>query len=260
MSLRICVLASGSSGNCIFVGSERFGLLIDGGLSGRETTRRLESAGVGPSCLRGLCLSHEHADHTAGVAILHRRFGLPIYANRGTIEALASDADFSNLPWRVFTSGQAFELEDLTVEPFPVSHDAYEPVGFVIRSGTASVGIVTDMGADTILVRERLRPCNALLVEANHEERLLRDSQRPWSLKQRILGRQGHLSNAGLAALLSEIAGPHLRHVFLVHLSEECNRPHLAVRAARTALDQVGQSHTHVHLTYPDRISEMIWL
>ncbi|HOW97812.1 MAG TPA: MBL fold metallo-hydrolase [Kiritimatiellia bacterium] len=258
MSLQVCVLASGSSGNCIFVGSTRTGILIDAGLSGKETLRRLDLLEIPAARIRAVCVSHEHNDHTAGLRALQRRHGLDLYANTGTIEALQRNPDLNDLAWKVFSTGFAFSIGDLTVEPFAVSHDAYEPVGFVIAAGRERVGIATDIGVATGLVRERLKGCRVLVIESNHDERLLLEAERPWQLKQRIAGRQGHLSNASAARLVCELAGPELEHVFLVHLSEECNRQDLALKTARQMLDQAGHARIGVSLTFPDRVSE-IW-
>lgn len=257
MSLRICVLASGSSGNCIYVGSEQTGLLIDAGLSGRETLQRLGELQLGPEHIRAICISHEHNDHTAGLRTLHRRFGIPLYANSGTIEALQQDPEMNELSWQIFSTGSTFTIGDLTLEPFSVPHDAFEPVGFVIGFRDHRIGIATDIGVPTTLVRERLKGCRVLVLECNHDERLLQEANRPWHLKQRIRGRQGHLSNDSAARLMTELAGPELEQVFLAHLSEDCNRQDLAFDTVRRTLNRSGYGHVRVSLTYPERISEL---
>jgi phosphoribosyl 1,2-cyclic phosphodiesterase len=258
MSLRICILASGSSGNCTFVASASSAILVDAGLCAREIRRRLEGLAVRPEDLAAVCVSHEHSDHTTGLRILSRKHGVPLYANAGTIEALSREDELKDLPWRVFTTGQPFHIGDLLVEPFSVPHDAYDPVGFVISGGGGRVGVVTDIGVATSLVRERLKHCQALVVESNHDEQMLQEARRPWHLKQRILGRQGHLSNRSAGELVAEVASPTLSHVFLAHLSQECNRHDLAVQTVRQHLSRAGHVHVRVCLTYPDRPSE-IW-
>jgi phosphoribosyl 1,2-cyclic phosphodiesterase len=260
MALTICVLASGSSANCIYVGSEQTSILVDAGLSGKETERRLETIGVPLDRIHAICLTHEHDDHRAALGILHRRVGASLYANSGTIEAIEREQKDKPLPWQVFTTGAAFGIGDLRLEPFSVPHDSYDPVGFIISWGVTRVGVVTDMGMATTLTRQRLRNCHALVVEANHDEDLLKDADRPWALKQRILGSQGHLSNRQAAELLTEVAWPELRAVFLAHLSAECNKPDLAVRTIRQALDQSGHAHVDIKLTYADRPSEVVRL
>jgi phosphoribosyl 1,2-cyclic phosphodiesterase len=212
---------------------------------------------VAPAAITAVCFTHEHSDHTAGLGILQRRGGLSLYANSGTIEGIDRREGRGELRWNVFTTGEPFRIGDLVLAPFSVPHDAYDPVGFVISAGEARAGIVTDMGTVTGLIRERLRPCHALVVESNHDEALLRDAERPWHLKQRIFGRQGHLSNAHAAELVAEIAGDHLDVVFLAHLSAECNRPELALQATQAALRNRGLATVNVKLALADGVSEM---
>ncbi len=256
--MKLCVLGSGSSGNCTFVASGATRILIDAGLSGRETERRLAEIGESSVDINAICLTHEHGDHIAGLGVLHSRFGIPLYANGGTIESLSRIPRLAGIEWRVFSTGSAFEVGDLRIEPFSVSHDAYEPVGFIVSSPGMRAGIVTDIGVSTHLVRERLRGCRALVVEFNHDESLLSDAQRPWFLKQRIAGRQGHMSNQSAAEMIAEVAGPDLLCVFLSHLSLDCNRPDLALKTARAALAGRGLDGVRVELTTADRISQ-VW-
>jgi len=258
MTVELCVLASGSSGNCTMIRAGGSVLLIDAGISAKEIMRRMELAGVKPEMVKGVCISHEHSDHVAGIMSFHQRFNIPIYTNRGTSEALARSSAFEQLACRIFSTGQPFTVEEFTVEPFSVPHDAYEPVGFVVTVGEVKIGVVTDMGMATTLIRTRLKSCRAVVVESNHDEKLLRDAKRPEYLKQRILGRQGHLSNKAAMELLTEIAGPHLEAAFLAHLSEDCNDGDLALHTARTGMHKAGHTHVHLHLTYRDQISA-IW-
>jgi phosphoribosyl 1,2-cyclic phosphodiesterase len=256
MGLQICVLASGSSGNCTLVRSADTALLVDAGLSARETGKRLEAVGVKLGQVAGICISHEHSDHTHGARVLHQRHGLPLYANRGTFEGM--EEELQQLSWQIFTTGCAFQVGSLRVEPFMVPHDANEPVGFVVGDGVTRVGIATDMGCVTHLVRERLRPCRAIVLEANHDVEMLQDSDRPWQLKQRILGRQGHLSNETAADLIADIAGPGLEQIFLAHLSEECNCAELALQTAVQRLEKLGHRHIRVSMSYRHQVSD-IW-
>lgn len=260
MPLRVCVLASGSSGNCVYVGSEQTQILIDAGLSCREIGNRLGSIGVALSDLQAVCLTHEHEDHRTSLGVLQRRMGMALYANGGTVEALTRNGKLQDAQWTVFTTGTAFEIGDLELEPFSVPHDSYDPVGFVLSCGDVRVGMVTDMGVVTGLIRQRLSGCRMAIIESNHDKQLLQDADRPWPLKQRIAGRQGHLSNEQAGALAAEIAGPTLQHVLLAHLSADCNRPELALKTVRRALDAEGHAHVNVALTYPDRISDIIEL
>lgn len=258
MGITLCILGSGSAGNCILFGSAATRMLIDAGLSGRETVRRLEVIGVDPATLQAVCVTHEHGDHIAGLRALRTRFGLELYANSGTIDSIRTDDSARDLKWRVFATGFPFDIGDIRVEPFSVPHDACEPVGFILSAGGIRAGIVTDIGVVTHLVRERLRQCEVLVLESNHDEQLLRASPRPWQLKQRIAGRQGHLSNQTAADLIVEVAGERLTDVFLAHISAECNQPELALKTIRTVLCDKGLSRIRLRLTYPDRVSD-VW-
>ena len=258
MSVEVCVLASGSSGNCTLVRSGDSVLLIDAGISGTEIFRRADALGVAPGMVVGICVSHEHSDHVSGIGRIHQQHAIPVYTNRGTSEAMARKPELRDIAYRIFSTGQPFEVGPFTVEPFSVPHDAYEPVGFIVTAAGCRVGVVTDMGIVTALIRERLKNCRAVVVEANHDEQLLRLAKRPEFLKQRIRGRQGHLSNQAATDLVTHIAGPHLEAVFLAHLSEDCNKPEIAMHLVRTGLNRAGHVHVDVHLTYPDQPS-VVW-
>ncbi len=257
MSLKICILASGSTGNSTYIASENTAILIDAGLSRAQISQRLNDVGVDVNIINGICVSHEHSDHTKGLKVLHTRHEIPLYANAATAEA-ASKSMKSELSWNIFTNGYQFEIGDLAIEAFSVPHDAYDPVGFVITCKGVRVGVVTDIGMPTNLVRQRLQACHAMVLESNHDEVLLQQAPRPWSLKQRIMSRQGHLSNTAAAGLVQEVASPDLQQVFLAHLSEDCNRGDLAVRTMEKGLAGVGFTNVRVDLGYPDRISA-VW-
>ena len=258
MAIQVCVLASGSAANCISVASPTTRILIDAGMSARETERRCGELGLDLASVAAICVTHEHDDHRGGLRVLHRRYGMALYANRGTIDALARDERLRSLDWRIFTTGQAFTVGDLELMPFSVPHDSYDPVGFVVCGGGRRIGIVTDMGMATSLIRERLSGCDLIVMESNYDDDMLRDSPRPWSLKQRIIGRQGHLSNAQAGELLAQVAGPQLRAVILSHLSAECNHPTHALHTVRGALERAGHGHVEVKLAYADRVSETV--
>ena len=251
--LRVCVLASGSSGNCIHVETPTTALLIDAGLSARETLRRMALAGLDPARIQAICITHEHSDHVAGLRNLSKKLNARLYANSETARHIRNG---DGLPWNLFTSGSSFAVGDIDLLPFPLPHDAYDPVGFVLTSGASRLGIATDLGIATSVARERLRGCQLVILEANHDEDLVHSCTRPWSLKQRILGRQGHLSNEMAAALLADIAGDTLRQVFLAHLSRECNDLERALHAVRSHLLSAGLGHIQILPTHPDRPSE----
>jgi phosphoribosyl 1,2-cyclic phosphodiesterase len=256
--MNVCVLASGSSGNCTWIGSGGRGLLVDAGASARQVEARLKDMSLTLSSVAGICVTHEHGDHVAGLRTLHQRHGVPLFANAGTIEVVDRANPAGTLAWNVFETGQPFRVADFDVTPFAVPHDCCEPVGFVIGDGRTRTGIVTDMGVATHLVRERLRGCDVLVLEANHDEDLLRNADRPWSLKQRIAGPQGHLSNRQAGELAAELAGPNTRCVFLAHLSADCNDPALARVTVRRILDARGLAGVAVELTYPDKPSRLV--
>lgn len=251
MKLKFCVLGSGSTGNCALVASERTVVLVDAGLSCREICRRIGSAGFRFEDICAVCITHEHYDHISGLATLQKRHNISLYANTATVEALVMREKCEGLKWAVFTTGHPFEIGDLTIEPFTVPHDSYDPVGFVVRTGQIRLGIVTDIGMPTSLVREKLGRCSALIVESNHDEKMLEQSNRPWSLKQRIAGRQGHLSNSQACRLVADVAGPSLRMVILAHLSRECNHPDLAIAAMKTALEGIGRADVAIVAASP---------
>ncbi len=258
MSLEVCVLASGSSGNSIYVASDKTRILIDAGLSAKQVAVRLDQIGVVPESIAGICVSHEHGDHIAGIRVLQKRHGIPVYANAGTLSGIMRQPKSDEITAKVFQTGSPFEIGDITIEPFSVPHDAYEPVGFRLQTGETSVGIVTDLGMATALVREKLKGCHVIIVESNHDEDLLQEAPRPWPLKQRIRSRQGHLSNMGAAQLIAECATDALEHVFLSHLSSDCNTPDTALQTVASQLRLDGLGHIKLEISHASHISS-VW-
>lgn len=258
MGLRVCVLASGSTGNCTYVGNDDTGILIDGGVSGRVTAERLREIGVDPEQLQALCVTHDHGDHYSCLGVLQRKFNLALYANAGTIEGLDRVPKLQGLEWNVFTTGHAFQIGSLTIEPFRVPHDAYDPVAFIVRDDGGKIGICTDLGLPTSLAQQKLKGCQVVVLETNHDEAMLRDSNRPWSLKQRISGRNGHLSNNQAVTLLEGFLGPHLHTVVMAHLSQDCNTESMAMHTIKEALRLKGYEHVRVELAYADRCSALV--
>jgi phosphoribosyl 1,2-cyclic phosphodiesterase len=230
VGLEVTILGSGSAGNCTLIETEHTAILVDAGLSGRQITHRLETLGRAIADIDAILLTHEHTDHTRALGVLCKNRPIPVFANRLTAEAVASEATFK-FSWRLFSTGHPFEVGDFTVESFSVPHDAYDPVGFAIHTGSQAVGVLTDLGHATKLVVERMRAMDVLVLESNHDMKLLQeDTIRPWALKQRIMSRHGHLSNDAAATLAGEVCSDRLRHVFLAHLSRDCNRPEIAQR------------------------------
>lgn len=258
MGLKVCVLASGSSGNCLYIGNETTHVLVDAGVSCRCILERLTDIGVEPSQINGLCVTHEHGDHQKSLGALQRKLGMPLYGNAGTVEAIGRSAKHNGLEWQVFTTGHPFRIGNISVMPFRVPHDSYDPVGFTFRDADSCVGVCTDLGMATDLVRDSLRGCDVLVLETNHDDELLLASQRPWSLKQRVLGRKGHLSNEKAAVLLCDIWHTGLRSVFLAHVSRDCNRPELALEVLARAVAGKSGHGIQFYATYPDRRSDVV--
>lgn len=246
---RLTILGSGSSGNCAYLETAGSRVLVDAGFSVRQIRQRLASIGRVPESLTGILITHEHSDHIQGAAALSQKLGVPLYCNRFTGEAIEYLAKVK-LDLRVFATGASFELGDLVIETFAVPHDAQDPVGFLIRTTSGNIGFLTDLGHATRLVLERVRRANVLVLESNHDVKLLQDCpHRPWSLKQRILSRHGHLSNEAAADAAEEIMSAELRHLYLGHLSRECNRPELAHQVMDSRLKRIGAHHVRLEVT-----------
>jgi phosphoribosyl 1,2-cyclic phosphodiesterase len=247
--VRLTILGSGSAGNCAYVETDETRLLIDAGFSLRQIRKRLELIGRVPENLTGILITHEHSDHVQSLPMMSEKLGIPIYCNRPTQEAVEYQYQ-TRLPCRLFSTGASFEVGDIVVETFTVPHDAQDPVGFLLRTAAGNIGFLTDLGHTTRLVLERVRPAHALVLEANHDVKLLQDCpRRPWSLKQRILGRHGHLSNEGAADAAEQIMSAELRHLYLGHLSRECNRPELAHSVMSQRLQTMGATHVRLEVT-----------
>lgn len=238
----VITLGSGSAGNSMLVRGASSAFLVDAGLSAKQLSVRLQACGVRVEDLSGVLLTHEHQDHCGGLKVLMNRCRFPVYCNPMTARAM-SDAGFPHANWQLFQNGCAFTLSEFTILPFQVPHDAADPVGFRISSRGACLGVLTDLGYATRNVFDVLKGIQALLIETNYDEQLLQqDMRRPWSVKQRIQSRHGHLSNAAAARVVDELDAPELRHVILGHLSRDCNAPHLAETCVRTALETRGRA------------------
>ncbi len=247
--VRLTILGSGSGGNCAYLETEETRILVDAGFSLRQIRQRLASIGRTPENLTGILITHEHSDHIQGLTVLSQKLQVPVFCNRPTHDAIAEQLE-SPPGGHIFETGATFEIGDLVVETFSVPHDAQEPVGFLIRTPAGNIGFLTDLGHATRLVLERVRKANVLLLESNHDIKLLQDCpNRPWSLKQRILSRHGHLSNEAAAEAAEQIASAELRHLYLGHLSRECNRPELAFGVVSERLLRIGATHMRVELT-----------
>ncbi|WP_303721200.1 MBL fold metallo-hydrolase [Malonomonas rubra] len=238
--MRVCLLASGSRGNSALVEADGCRILIDAGLSGREIERRLQELGLAGDDLHAILVTHEHHDHVGGVGPLARRYNLPVYIDQQTYTALPKLGTIADL--QLFTAGDKFDCRDLAIRSFSTTHDAINPVGFVIESVEGRIGYATDLGMSTRLVSDQLQGCRVLVLEANHDEQMLLDGPYPWPLKQRIRGRHGHLSNNESRRLLQEVSWPGLEALFLAHLSEENNCPDLVAETFRQFMSQHGHA------------------
>jgi phosphoribosyl 1,2-cyclic phosphodiesterase len=238
MALRFRILGSGSSGNAALLSSDDTCVLVDAGFSVRKLGELLAAAGESWDKIDAIFLTHEHSDHAAALTGLARHARIQVFANRPTAEAVQRGLKH-RINWQVFETGGTFRFRDFEVQSFTVPHDAQDPVGFLIAHGhddllspRRRVAWLTDLGHAPAHVREHIREADVLVVEANHCPVMLQaDTRRPWSTKQRISGRHGHLSNTAARELLESITRPRWRHVFLTHLSRDCNSP-AAVEAA----------------------------
>lgn len=254
-SIRVCPLASGSKGNSLFVSFDDTCILVDAGLSGIEIERRLESIDVNPGCLTAIIITHEHTDHIRGAGVLSRRYNLPVHMSLKTYEACSGLGKIDNLCF--FECGKPFLMDQILVSPFSISHDAVDPAGMTFEYETYKIGIATDLGIATNLVKTHLKDCCVLYLESNHDLQMLMNGSYPWHLKQRIKGRTGHLSNMDTGELLAELLTDRLKHVILAHLSEENNCPQKAVVEISRFLNG---SAVGLHVAGPEKAGVLIQL
>lgn len=251
----ICVLGSGSKGNCTYVRADKVHCLVDAGLRYDDLRNRLEAIGADICDIRHILITHEHNDHISGLRKFTKKHQVTVHVNASTYLKISSElpADYS-----INVFDNPFKIDDINVTPFPVSHDAVDPVAYCFQYGTKKISVLTDTGYATNLVKEHIRGSNALVLETNHDEDMLRTGAYPWPLKQRISGKLGHLSNRQAADTLSEIAGENLQHVFLAHLSAENNSPALAWKTVHAVLPVANKPS--LLMTHQDRVSELIHL
>lgn len=229
--MKLCSIASGSSGNCIFAGSDSTSVLIDAGISGKRVENGLNTIGFTGRDLDGILITHEHSDHIKGLGVLARKLHLPIYATVGTIDAILGCSSLGKFPDSIFRevrADEAFKIGDLNIDPFTISHDAVEPVGYRISHNNSSVGIATDLGKYDEYIIRHLEGLDALLLEANHDVNMLQVGSYPYYLKQRILSDKGHLSNCSAGQLLCKLLHDGMKEIMLGHLSRENNYEALA--------------------------------
>ena len=273
MSVKLTILGSGSSGNCAYVETGETRILVDAGFSPLQIRKRLATIGKTPENLSAILVTHEHSDHIAGILGLADKFHIPVFCNRGTqdgtIWAMKAKWDSKKKPafesvdgtvhlkkqvdWRLFETGASFEIGDVGIETFSIPHDAQDPVGFTLRTASGTIGFATDLGHVTKLVLERIRAANVLVLESNHDVKMLQDCpRRSWALKQRILGRHGHISNVTAAETVAQIMSAGLRQLYLAHLSRECNTPRLAEHVMAEQLHHIGAKHVQLQIAGQD--------
>ena len=250
--IRIVVLGSGSKGNAAVVECAGTRLLIDAGLSAKQLTARLLQVGIEPPTLAGILLSHEHGDHVRGLKVFLKQWSLPVYCTTHT-GLVVREAVIREGKWKHFEAGQPFTIGGAVIHTTSLQHDAVDPVGFVIGNGSRRIGVISDVGDVTRNLTESLRGVAGLFIEANYDDELLtNDTKRPWSIKQRISSRHGHLSNAQCAGLLREIAHAGLTRVVVGHLSSDCNTPETAIHTLRQSLTDAGHPGVHIHCATQD--------
>jgi phosphoribosyl 1,2-cyclic phosphodiesterase len=242
MCVTVSMLASGSQGNCAFVASTRTRILVDAGISCRETFKRMKALGEDPRSLSAILITHEHSDHVYGLAMLAKKLRIPVFMTGATHAAWARALRNENgerpqlEKLERFESGHRFQVGDIEVKPFTIPHDAADPVGFTFRVEGTKVGVATDLGYLPVNVRDHLRGSDVLIMESNHDVEMLRGGPYPWSVKQRVASNMGHLSNEKLADFFTGDYDNNAAFVVLAHLSEQNNHPEIARREAERAL------------------------
>lgn len=239
--MRLCSIASGSGGNCIYVGSEQTHVLVDAGISCKRIEEGLKKAEITGKDLSAIFITHEHSDHIQGIGVLARKYGVPMYATRGTIEGIVNGAknlgEYDKELFHPICVDEDMQVGDLTVHPFRISHDAKEPCAYRFECEGSKAAVATDMGTFSPYIVENLQGVHAILLEANHDIRMLQAGPYTYALKQRILSDRGHLSNDNSGLLLNKILHDDLKYILLGHLSKENNMPELAFETVKLEIN-----------------------
>ena len=244
--MKLVSIASGSSGNCIYVGNERTHLLVDAGISGKKIEEGLNKLDLAPYELDGILITHEHSDHIGGLGVLARRYGIPIFATEGSIKGICENTSVGEIDSSLFNVVEAdssFYLKDIKVNPMIISHDSYEPCAYRFFYGNKGIGVVTDLGTYNKYTVESLKNLDILFLEANHDVNMLQVGHYPYYLKQRILGNKGHLSNENCGRLLSELLHDNVKYIQLGHLSKDNNLPDLAYETVKLEVTMSANSY-----------------
>ncbi|MDE7016121.1 MAG: MBL fold metallo-hydrolase [Lachnospiraceae bacterium] len=263
--MRLCSIASGSSGNCIYVGSDATHLLIDVGISGKRIEEGAALLGLRLTEIDGIFITHEHADHISGLGVLARKYGIPIYATRGTMEAIRKTHSLGKIDDSLFhmiTVDEKCIIKDMALYPMRTSHDAQEPVAYRISHDQKKIGIITDLGCYNEYTIACLKDLDVLYLEANHDVNMLQVGPYPYYLKQRILSDRGHLSNEASGKLLSRLLNDHMQAVVLGHLSKENNLPELAYETVKLEITMSDSGYKAddfpIYVAKRSEISQMI--
>src|SRR5690625_656814 len=241
MTLRFSVLASGSTGNAFYIESNEQRILVDAGVSGKQMDRLFSEINIDPSKLTGILVTHEHSDHIKGLGIIARKYNLPIYANTKTWKAMEGSIGKLSLDQKFhFEMGEVMTFGDLDVESFGVSHGAVDPMFFTFNMGDKKVALVTDLGYVSERIKKTVEGADAYIFEANHDVEMLRMGRYPWSVKRRILGDSGHVSNEDCALALCDIIGNQTKRIYLAHLSKDNNMKDLARMSVDNILRERG--------------------
>lgn len=263
--MRLCSIASGSSGNCVYVGSDTTHLLMDVGISGKRTEAGLEELGLTMRDIDAICITHEHADHISGLGVLSRKYGVPIYATKGTVEAIRQTSSLGRIDdslFRIVNPDERCIIKDISLYPVRTSHDAADPVAYRISHDGRRIGILTDLGCYNDYTVECLRNLDLLYLEANHDVHMLQVGPYPYYLKQRILGERGHLSNESAGRLLSRLLHDNMQAIVLGHLSKENNLPELAYESVRMEVTMADNQYSGgdfpLYVAKRDVVSEVI--
>lgn len=264
MGIEFCSLSSGSSGNCQYIGTDRTRILIDAGFSGKKIEGLLSSIGVSPNAIDYILVTHEHIDHVRGAGVLSRRYDIPILANQNTWANMTKTiGKIKEKNIKIMDSDKDLVLEDLGIHPFRIYHDAIEPVGYLIYYKKTKISIITDTGWVDDNIKNKIKGSNLYLMESNHDVKMLKEGSYPWPLKQRVLSKEGHLSNADAGGVLSEVLSGNGEVVLLAHLSKENNIPSLAHETVRECIEGYGlNAHEDIELdlTYRDRPTKVYTL
>lgn len=240
----------------MYLGTHTSKILIDAGLTTKSIRERLGQIHVDIEEIDAILITHEHTDHIRGLDILTEKWGIPVLANSDTARSICSQLGI--MPkFKIFTTGETFEFGDIEIHPFSIQHDAIDPVGFAIKVDGVKIGVCADLGFATSLVLNQLKQCDYLYIESNHQVSMVHASSRPMIYKQRVLSRQGHLSNEECAQLIEHVYHPELKHIHLAHLSSECNDPQLALKIIQDKLNMLMAS-TEVSIALQDAVSKPV--